>query len=179
MEKIELKFSITEDDWKEYNSFITKRLCKKSSNIKTTFLELLIMFVMMLFAFYSLSFFDIKTKPITAITFVIIGFLYYYIASIIRSKNFIALSLPKKEGSLLSENSFIIDSESIKITSKNSNAAYPWEKIYEVIDNNNHIYLMADTLFGIILPKDKFKNADEALANIVEWHKNSTSHLCS
>jgi hypothetical protein len=168
--ELEIKYELS--DWKTFQEFVEKRICKESKawwdsmwvNLLLWFLLALTFFIF----FQSGTGFNWPTAAIVAFA------LLYFFASIalngIKAKR---ACQPSEGGAFLRHHKFIVNDEGITTIGADYEAKHKWSIVQRIENTEEAIYIFIDTIHAFIFPLSKVANPKELLAVI---NKNVTSN---
>lgn len=168
---MELEIEYELSDWKTFQEFVEKRVCKESkawwdSIWVKSLLWFMLAFVFFMF-FQSDAGFEWPTAAIVA--FVL---LYFFALTILDGVKAKRACQPADGGAFLRRHKFIINDEGITTTGTDYEAKHSWAIIQRFEKTEKAIYLFIDSVHAFIFPLSKVESPEELLAVI---NKNVTS----
>lgn len=162
---MELEIQYDLSDWKSFQDFVEKRICKESKAWwDSAWLSFLLWFVVALvfFAFFrSDASFSWPTAAIVA--FVLLYFVALLILNGVKAKR---ACQPAEGGSFLRRHKFLVDDDGITTIGADYESKHKWAIVQRVEKTGQAIYVFIDSIHAFIFPLSKVASPEELLAII-------------
>ncbi|WP_075186168.1 YcxB family protein [Teredinibacter haidensis] len=157
---MEQTFRYEKEDWKKFQSYLEKDLCKsKKMWYETLWFNFVSWFgiAIVFFSFFqSKSEFSWATAGIVSFFFVFI-----YAQLILTGIKFKKLCAPSDKGSFIGEHRFKFDESAIHSEGSGYTAKHNWSVIKRVAKTNDAIYLFLDNAYAYIFPVSQIEDPDK------------------
>jgi hypothetical protein len=155
---MEVLLKYTKDDWKIFQSFLQKDLCKSTTMwYERAWVNVILWFtiaVVFLTFFQSTSEFSWPTASI-----VVFFFIFLFTQVILSGIKLKKLSAPSNEGIFIGEHCFKFDEKGVHSRGKGYSASHSWSVVKRAVKTDVAIYLFLDNAY--IFPSSQLEDPDK------------------
>lgn len=161
---MEQVFNYTVDDWKKFQSFLEKDLCKSESTkwYKEAAYNIILWCVIAIFFFIlfrNFNEFSWLTAGIVAFFFVSI-----FVYVILTAAKFKKRCAPSPEGIFIGEHSYAFDDDGIHTKGRGYSATHNWSIVQRAVKTDEAIYLFLDSAYAYIVPLSQISEPEKFCA---------------
>lgn len=159
---MEIKYTLTEEDYLAFNMFHVKNSTTATKSLKW---QRFLMPVLFIFFAYIFSMIVDISLVVSLITFFIVGLLWIvfypkYFYSVVKRQTKKMIQEGENE-SLLGQHHLVMTEEGLIETTSSGETSISWKGIKKFTEDDDHFYLYNSGLSAIILPKRAVNNEEE------------------
>ncbi len=167
---MEIEITLSKEDWKIFQSYLTKELRRSKSINASSFIVLLLVWgfigAAFMTVFQNISQFHWPTAIGVAAIFAVIFGLFVFELNKLRQ-----LYAPSDSGPFVGTHKFKINEEGIHSEGNGYEGFHSWSIVKRITRSHGAILVFIDTAYGYVFPELQLKNPEEFMEYIVECNK--------
>lgn len=157
---MELNINYEKEDWKDFQSFLEKYLCKEAKAWYDSFWFNMAVWFVIAFVFFTFFKSGVEFSWATA-GIVSFFFVFIYMKMILVAKKYKKAFEPLSGGVFIGKHDFVFGDDGFSSKGNGYNGFHNWGLIKKIENTEKAIYLFIDSAYAFIFPKSKLNDPDE------------------